>query len=290
MSSKFPRGRRTTVAALLTGAAALALAATALGALQLGGDSGRVVFGADNDSPDDPVIQNGAAANQSLRKGDQIVGDRTDEVQIGRLGPDVLLGVGGDDVIIGGTERGSDVANFPNSDVADGAAGNDAFIWAPGDGSDAFIGGEPNRHAGSDVDRLIVGTMEVDEDDNSRPQLNRTGYGRLPTAIVSNDLLPETIGGDSEPLTTIPNSCEIVRAPQGLGYDYLVRVFNAATGTQAVTLRVKGVEQVLCGVAGEGQAGDGIVATSLGPHGDGPVHSVEGFEPREGSRLDQLVD
>jgi hypothetical protein len=290
MSRMFPRGRRTTVFALVGAAAALALTATALGALQLGEDSKRVVVGADNDSPEDPVIQNGAAANQSLRKGDQIFGDQSAEVQIGRLGPDVLFGKGSPDVLIGGTERGSDVLNFPNFDVADGAAGSDAFVWAPGDGSDAFIGGEPSRHPGNDRDRLIVGTMEVDEDDNSLPQLYRTGDGRLPKVIVSNELLPETIGGDSEPLTTIPNSCEIVRAPNRLGYDYLVRIFNAATGTQAVTLRLKEVEQVLCGVADGGQAGDGITATSLGRRGDGPVRSVEGFEPARGSELDRLID
>jgi hypothetical protein len=290
MSSKFSRPRRTTVTALVAGAVALALTATALGALQLGEDSGRVVIGADNDSPDDPVIQNGAVANQSLRKGDQIIGDQTDEVQIGRLGPDVLLAQGGRDVIVGGTERNSDVANFPNFDIADGANGNDVFIWAPGDGSDAFLGGEPARRPGSDLDRLVVGTMEVDEDDDSLPQLNRTDYGRLPKAIVSNDRLPATIGGDSNPITTVPNSCEVVRAPQGLGYNFLVRIINPVTGAQAVTLRLKEVEQVLCGAAGEGEAGDGIVATSLGRRGNGPVQSDEGFEPARGSRLDQLVD
>jgi hypothetical protein len=290
MSSKFPRGPRTTVTALVAAAAALALTATALGALQLGEDSGRVVIGADNDSPDDPVIQNGAAANQSLRKGDQIIGDRTDEVQIGRLGPDVLLAEGGHDVIVGGTERNSDVVNFPNFDIADGEDGNDAFIWAPGDGSDAFLGGEPARRPGSDMDRLIVGTMEVDEDDDSLPQLNRTEFGRLPRAIVSNNRLPATIGGDSNPTATVPNTCDVVRAPRGLGYNFLVRVINPVTGAQAVTLRLKEVEQVLCGAGGQGEARRGIVATSLGVRGKGPVRSVDGFRPARGSRLDQLVD
>jgi hypothetical protein len=290
MSSKFPRGPRTTVTALVAAAAALALTATALGALQLGEDSGRVVIGADNDSPDDPVIQNGAAANQSLRKGDQIIGDRTDEVQIGRLGPDVLLAEGGHDVIVGGTERNSDVVNFPNFDIADGENGNDAFIWAPGDGSDAFLGGEPARRPGKDMDRLIVGTMEVDEDDDSLPQLNRTEFGRLPRAIVSNNRLPATIGGDSNPTATVPNTCDVVRAPRGLGYNFLVRVINPVTGAQAVTLRLKEVEQVLCGAGGQGEAGRGIVATSLGRRGKGPVRSVDGFRPARDSRLDQLVD
>jgi hypothetical protein len=288
MSGKL--SRRTTVTALVAGTVALALTASALGGLQLGEDSGRVVIGADNDSPDDPVIQNGAAANQSLRKGDQIIGDRTDEVQIGRLGPDVLLAEGGHDVIVGGTERNSDVVNFPNFDIADGEDGNDAFIWAPGDGSDAFLGGEPARRPGSDMDRLIVGTMEVDEDDDSLPQLNRTEFGRLPRAIVSNNRLPATIGGDSNPTATVPNTCDVVRAPRGLGYNFLVRVINPVTGAQAVTLRLKEVEQVLCGAGGQGGARRGIVATSLGVRGKGPVRSVDGFRPARGSRLDQLVD
>jgi Ca2+-binding RTX toxin-like protein len=288
MSGKL--SRRTTVTALVAGTVALALAASALGGLQLGEDSGRVVIGADNDSPDDPVIQNGAAANQSLRKGDQIIGDQTDEVQIGRLGPDVLLAEGGHDVIVGGTERNSDVVNFPNFDIADGEDGNDAFIWAPGDGSDAFLGGEPARRPGSDMDRLIVGTMEVDEDDDSLPQLNRTEFGRLPRAIVSNNRLPATIGGDSNPTATVPNTCDVVRAPRGLGYNFLVRVINPVTGAQAVTLRLKEVEQVLCGAGGQGEARRGIVATSLGVRGKGPVRSVDGFRPARGSRLDQLVD
>jgi hypothetical protein len=288
MSGKL--SRRTTVTALVAGTVALALTASALGGLQLGEDSGRVVIGADNDSPDDPVIQNGAAANQSLRKGDQIIGDRTDEVQIGRLGPDVLLAEGGHDVIVGGTERNSDVVNFPNFDIADGEDGNDAFIWAPGDGSDAFLGGEPARRPGSDMDRLIVGTMEVDEDDDSLPQLNRTEFGRLPRAIVSNNRLPATIGGDSNPTATVPNTCDVVRAPRGLGYNFLVRVINPVTGAQAVTLRLKEVEQVLCGAGGQGEARRGIVATSLGVRGKGPVRSVDGFRPARGSRLDQLVD
>ena len=51
----------------------------------------------------------------------------------------------GDDVIVGGTEGGQPAPALPNSDIAYGEAGSDAFIWAPGDGSDAFVGGNPPR-------------------------------------------------------------------------------------------------------------------------------------------------
>ncbi len=96
--------------------------------------SGQIVIGRDNDSTVDPTIQPpGVAADQSLRKGDQLRGGRGNDVLVGRLGPDTLTGGDGDDVLVGGTERGSDVAAFPNFDIAYGGAGGDAFIWAPGD-------------------------------------------------------------------------------------------------------------------------------------------------------------
>jgi len=89
----------------------------------------------------------GGSPNQSLRSGDVLQGDERPDVIIGGLGIDLLLGEGGDDVLIGGTEdfnssvdgddRGSD-----NRDRAFGGDGNDVFIWAPGDGSDFFDGGE----------------------------------------------------------------------------------------------------------------------------------------------------
>lgn len=99
----------------------------------------------------------GGAPNQSLRAGDVLLGSAADELLIGGLGVDVLAGNDGDDVIIGGTEdfnssvdgdeRGSD-----NRDRAFGGAGNDIFIWAPGDGSDFFDGG-----SGTDV--VIFGVV-----------------------------------------------------------------------------------------------------------------------------------
>lgn len=113
-------------------------------------------------NPDGP----GGSPNQSLRAGDVLQGTVEDEVLIGGLGADVLLGAAGDDVLIGGTEdfnssvdgdaRGSD-----NRDRAFGGEGADAFIWAPGDGSDFFDGGEG-------VDVLILGVLaEAADSDGS---------------------------------------------------------------------------------------------------------------------------
>ncbi|HYY22862.1 MAG TPA: hypothetical protein VE780_13420, partial [Thermoleophilaceae bacterium] len=65
-----------------------------------------------------------------------------------------------------------------------------------------------------------------------------------------------------------------------------VRVFNAATGAQAVTIRLRNVEQVLCGSATQ----PGITRTTLGSRGNGPVRvRSTNFEPRPGSKLDALV-
>lgn len=99
----------------------------------------------------------GGSSNQSLRAGDVLNGGEEDDVLVGGLGVDILIGNGGDDILIGGTEdfnssvdgdgRGSD-----NRDRAYGQAGDDVFIWAPGDGSDFFDGG-----AGTDV--IIFGVL-----------------------------------------------------------------------------------------------------------------------------------
>jgi hypothetical protein len=292
MSSIRTRGR-TLLAVGLGLLASAAIAGTAVAALQGDEESnrGQLLIGRDDDAPTDPTIQPaGVAANQSLRKGDQLFGGRRSDLLIGRLGPDVLVSGPGDrndggDVIVGGTERGSDVAAFPNFDVAKGGSGSDAFVWAPGDGSDAFIGGEPSRGR-PDTDTLVIGTMPLQPGDNSQPALFETPFGPLPRAIVSNGKLPATIG-DSPALASIKSSCQVVDAPAGLGYQHLVRVFNAATGAQAVTIRIKQVEQLLCGSS----EGDGIVRTTFGRDGGGePVVRTTDFEPRPGTKLDALVD
>lgn len=121
-----------------------------------------VVEGTDLNSVASPLLSNnpagpGGAPNQSLRAGDVLQGDAGDDLLVGGLGIDVLLGNEGNDVLIGGTEdfnsnvdgdgRGSD-----NRDRAFGGGGDDVFIWAPGDGSDFFDGGD-----GTDV--VIFGVL-----------------------------------------------------------------------------------------------------------------------------------
>jgi len=293
---------------------AVAAAGQASAALQGTENTGarQLLIGRDDDATTDPVIQPpGVVADQSLRKGDQLGGGRGADVLIGRLGPDTLLGRDGDDVLVGGTERGSDAVAFPNSDVAYGGGGDDTFIWAPGDGSDAFVGGESNRtkvvfkrrtiirdgrrvsvrrkvtqKLGAHVDTLALGTLVLRLGDNAQPQLLGSRFGLLPRVFVSDRGLPPTIG-DSPAAAPIKGFCEVVPAPPGLGYEHLVRFFVEATGAQAVTIRVKDVEQVLCGT----RDADGITLTTLGRGGDGPatVRSTD-FQPPAGSKLDALVD
>ena len=179
-----------------------------------------MLIGADNDTTTDTTLQPpGVTADQTLRKGDQLVGGTKSDVMIGRLGPDTLLGNGGDDVMVGGLERGSDAVAFPNFDIASGGDGNDVFVWAPGDGSDAFVGGEPPKYTPVQVTRivrrngvrvrvvstvkklskpdddvLVIGTPSVLAGDNSQPELFATPFGRLPKVNVSGVNAPPTIG------------------------------------------------------------------------------------------------
>ena len=123
------------------------LVGTAAAALQGNENAKRaqVIIGADNDEIGNGTIQpipSPPGADQSLKKSDQIDGGLGPDTLIGRLGSDVLKAGEGDDVIVGGTEGGQPAPALPNSDIAYGQTGSDAFIWAPGDGSDAFVGGD----------------------------------------------------------------------------------------------------------------------------------------------------
>lgn len=108
----------------------------------------------------------GGSPNQSLRAGDVLQGNASDDVLIGGLGVDLLLGSDGDDILIGGTEDfnanvNSDGFNADNRDRALGGKGDDVFIWAPGDGSDFFDGGN-----GTDV--VVFGVLgEIKDDDGN---------------------------------------------------------------------------------------------------------------------------
>jgi hypothetical protein len=193
--------------------------------------------------------------------------------------------------MVGGLERGSDAVAFPNFDIASGGDGNDAFIWAPGDGSDAFIGGEPPKYTPVQVTRtvrrngvrvrvtktvkklskpdddvLVIGTPSVLAGDNSQPELFATPYGRLPKVNVSGLNAPPTIG-TAPPQPFIKGFCQVLPAPPGLGYQNIVRFFGQANRAQAVTIRIKDVERVLCRTDGA----DTVTETYLGPKGAGPA-------------------
>ncbi len=111
--------------------------------VQLGNDRNNIGSALLSLNPEGP----GGSPNQSLRSGDVLQGDTGNNVLIGALGVDVLIGADGDDVLIGGTEDfnssvdGDDLGS-DNRDRAFGGNGNDIFIWAPGDGSDFFDGGQ----------------------------------------------------------------------------------------------------------------------------------------------------
>ncbi|MEW6268132.1 MAG: hypothetical protein AB1689_02400 [Thermodesulfobacteriota bacterium] len=193
-------------------------------ALVRGTGASEVLFGLDDDNVDDPEIQpEGVAANQSLNNADLIDGLGGHDVLIGLLGSDTIDGGPGDDVIIGGTEQGQ----APNSDIQLGNRGNDVAIWAGGDGSDLFDGGEGN------FDALVFGTIDRA---NNVPTLSpATGKYRntgLPTAEV-------TLQG---------GFCELqpVADPLARGYEFLVRFFSRNTGNLLVTIRTHDVEQVFC--------------------------------------------
>ena len=298
-------------AASLAAAATVVAAAPADGAVRnaLNERQGQVIIGPDDDNQANPGIQPaGVERNQSLFNSDYLVGSDKNDVIIGRTGPDVLIGEKGNDILIGGTERGSDVAAFPNFDTAAGNEGNDTFIWAPGDGNDQFLGGEPRPYtyktryrwvtrdgervrvkrrvrvkSKPDLDILVLGTLELGED-NSTPALFDTARGPVPRVNVSGEGLPATQGDPEIPTTK--GFCEIVKAPAGFGPTHLVRFFIEASGQQAVTIRATGVERVFCRTRGR----DAITVTNLDTPDGEPRVITEDWSPAPGGKWDGYLE
>jgi hypothetical protein len=106
-------------------------------------------------------------------------------------------------------------------------------LWAPGDGSEVFIGG-PGR------DALVFGT--TDRDAVADPT---TGV-RLPTLLFGVPGFPQGI--PTANVSGQPNFCTVEDSPLP-GYQHLVR-FRGATGNIIVTVRVSEVEQVFCSQGG----------------------------------------
>src|SRR5262245_12845649 len=307
------RSRRGTALAVVAALTTVGLVGTAVAALQgnQNAKKPKVLIGADNDDTSNTTIQPpGVTAYQSLRKSDQISGGKASDTIIGRLGSDVLLANAGNDVMVGGTEGGQPAlpaGQLPdNNDIAYGGVGSDSFIWAPGDGSDAFIGGNPAKakkkakgktsapkgkkkaKPSAEVDTLVVGNLVLSSD-LTLPQLFNTKFGQLPLVFASDQGVPTPLGGTPPRNPNLTGSCQILVAPAGLGYDYLVRFFGntpQSPATQAVTIRIKGVEQVICPTEGT----DGATLTTLGKDGTGPLRTKStNFTPQKGSQLAAFV-
>ena len=193
------------------------------------GNGPQLLIGLDDDRQDNPAVQAGAAANQSLNRTDVLVGGRGNDVIFGLNGNDVIDGGQGRDIILGGPDGGAAPGGPPNSDIMFGGPGDDVNLWAPGDGSEAFIGG-PGR------DALVFGITDRDAVADSA-----TGV-RLPTLLFGVPGFPQGI--PTANVTGQPNFCTVEDSPVR-AYEHLVR-FRGAAGNIIVTVRVKDVEQIFC--------------------------------------------
>lgn len=168
----------------------------------------------------------GNGGDQSLQFGDIVEGSDDNDLLVGALGIDVLFGKGGNDVLIGGTE---DFNPF-NRDRAFGGAGDDVFIWAPGDGNDFFDGG-----AGQDV--LMIGLLGEQYDANGSAEGAPFFAVSPPGSVGSQDFDGVFVDEAATGLPVVevangPGFCEVVAADgEGapseelarLGLDHLVR-------------------------------------------------------------------
>jgi len=213
-------------------------------------------------NPDGP----GGSPNQSLRSGDILQSGANDSVLIGALGADVLLGGEGDDVLIGGTEDfnssvDGDGLGSDNRDRAFGGGGNDIFIWAPGDGSDFYDGGE-----GIDVVAFGVLGEERDSDSgtNGAPFFNVNPPGTDGSLNFDGIFLDPTTYLPTLSVSTSPGFCTVLDASTNptelatLSLDHLVRFslrgiandFDAGARTDddglRVSLSLRNVEYVVC--------------------------------------------
>lgn len=244
--------RRAATAATVTVALSTAAAALVLSGLPT------LSVGSDANSANNPFIQSpdpalsGGGRDQTLKFGDVLRGDTgasLDDVLLGRLGVDVLFGGLGDDVLVGGSEH----FNPENRDRAFGEAGNDVFLWSPGDGNDFFDGGEG-------IDTVVFGLLGELE----AGQL----VFRVATDQLAGDVFIDPLDGlPRMNVSGSPGFCEVIDASSSataaaelaaLDVEHLVKFFlrgvnNAfLTGQQAtdnglrVTLYLRDVEVLVC--------------------------------------------
>jgi Ca2+-binding RTX toxin-like protein len=203
----------------------------------------QLLIGLDDDRQDNAALQAGAAANQSLNRTDILIGGSGNDVMFGLNGNDVMDGGPGRDIILGGPDGGTPPGGPPNSDIMFGGHGNDVNLWAPGDGSEAFIGGPGLR------DALVFGS--TDRQITADPE---TGF-LLPTLLLGIPGFPQGI--PTANVSGVTSFCTIEASPLP-EYEFLVRFLGVA-GNLIVTVRVSEVEQVFC----SGQGGGAITFADL---------------------------
>ncbi len=203
----------------------------------------QLLIGVDDDRQDNVDVQAGAATNQSLNRTDILIGGSANDVMFGLNGNDFMDGRAGRDIILGGPDGGTPPGGPPNSDIMFGGSGNDVNLWAPGDGSEVFIGGPGLRDAlvfGATDRELIVDPL--------------TGV-KLPTLLFGVSGFPKGIPTANVSGVTSFCTVEVSPLPE---YEFLVRFLGVA-GNLIVTVRVSGVEQVFC----SGQGGGAITFADL---------------------------
>jgi hypothetical protein len=209
--------RRFVISGAVAGLAFTAVAAA--GTVAPGTPGKDVTKGLDNDNATNTFIQPpGVVAKQHMEGTDVLFGRANDDYLQGNLGSDVLVAGEDDDILVGGPE------NFtsPNSDVLLAEEGDDINIWAPGDGSDAYIGDKG-------YDTMVFAPFVTKP--NGSPVLEWFHGRKVPRVDISN-----------QPAFT----CDIVKVPaaQQLGAQFLVRF--EVNGTPVVTVRQKDVEKLVC--------------------------------------------
>ena len=206
--------------AIVAAMAGVALSAVAASGTVAPGTPGKdVTRGLDNDNATNTFIQPpGVVAKQHMDNTDVLFGRANDDLLQGNLGSDTLVAGSGHDILIGGPE------NFtsPNSDVLLGDTGNDINIWAPGDGSDAYVGDRG-------YDTMVFAPFVTNP--NGSIKLEWFNGRRVPRVDIS----------DKPDFT-----CDIVNVPpsEQLGAQFLVRF--EVNNVIVVTVRQKDVERVLC--------------------------------------------
>jgi RTX calcium-binding nonapeptide repeat (4 copies) len=193
------------------------------------GKGPQLLIGRDDDNRENADIQAGAAANQSLDRTDILEGGPGNDVIFGLNGDDAIDGGPGSDIILGGPDGGAAPGGPPNSDIMFGGPDNDVNLWAPGDGSEAFVGGPG-------LDAVVFGGT-----DREAVPDPATGV-RLPTLLFGVDGFPQGI--PTADVSGLLQHYTVERSPSP-GYDFLVR-FRGPAGNLIVTVRVSSVEQFFC--------------------------------------------